>query len=243
MRASLRCIIVVSAIALLFGAPSVRAEVPTDLVVAAYYPPLMIDTSNAMPGSSIEILRAAAERLGRKLAIEFLPFARALKTLQRRENYLQPALYRNPVRESDYTWIARTHEVEDVFLTIDKPINSVAEARKLGSIGVEQAASMDVFLTRVGFANLTRVDNPEANALRLNAGRIDAWALTRSLAVWTWRRAGIEKKLVIGEAIKKADVYLVGSKSFSPKLKNAYAGAISAMQKDGTIERILEKYR
>ena len=47
---------------------------PTDKVVAAYYPPLMIDTSEDRPGYAVEVLREAARRTGRQVNITFLPF-------------------------------------------------------------------------------------------------------------------------------------------------------------------------
>ena len=224
-----------------WGAGPAKAE-GLDLLIAAYYPPLMISADGDRPGISIEIVREAARRLGRQTTIEFLPFRRALKTLRHREDALQPALYRLPKREADYQWIAKTHDVLDVFLTLGPKVNTIAEARSLGVIGVETDASMDVLLSSEGFGNLERVDSPEVNAQKLLAGRIDAWALTRSLALWTWRRAGLSGELTTGEPIRSAPVYVVAGLKFPRATADAYGRTIEAMRQDGTIAAILKRY-
>jgi polar amino acid transport system substrate-binding protein len=237
-----RLLVAVLVALVLVSSPASRAK-ETDALIAAYYPPLMITADGERPGISIEIVREAALRLGRGTTIEFLPFRRALKTLQHRGDALQPALYRLPKREPSYRWIAKTHDVVDVFLTLDRRIDSLEEARSLKLIGVETDASMDVFLTSQGFTNLERVDRPEVNAQKLAAGRIDAWALTRSLAFWTWRRAGHAGAPVAGAPIRSAPVYVVAGLGFPEDLVAAYSDAIEAMRSDGTIAAILQRYR
>lgn len=76
-----------------------RAASP-DCIVAAHYPPFMIADSAENAGLSIDILRAAAARAGRKIDITFMPFQRALHTLQTGGNCLMPALFRNGSRET-----------------------------------------------------------------------------------------------------------------------------------------------
>lgn len=217
-------------------------EVGKDKVIAAYYPPLMIEPDGEQPGLSIEILREAAKRLGRETSIEFLPFRRALKTLRHSNKALQPALYRNPTREPHYQWIVHVNDVVDVFLTLETPVNSLDEARKLTRIGVETDASMDILLTKLGFTNLERVDSPNTNAEKLRAGRIEAWALTRSLAQWTWKRLGYQETLVVGAPIRTAPVYLVAGLAYPKPLAAAYRESILEMKADGTVERILSRY-
>lgn len=214
----------------------------SDRFVYPYYPPLMIDHLSAQPGLSIEIVRRAAQIAERSVEFENLPFVRSLKTVQRRSGYFQPALYRNPAREPDYAWIVETHKVVNVFSTLDRRIDSLDEARALGSIGVEEGAAMDVLLTEQAFANLQRVDRPEINAQKLAAGRIDAWALTRSLAHWTWRSAGMERPLVSGAPITVSPVYIVGNRDTEPEVVDAYRKAVDEMRSDGSLERILERY-
>ncbi|MEM8537892.1 MAG: hypothetical protein AAGF56_08530, partial [Pseudomonadota bacterium] len=54
----------------------------TDTVVAAHYPPLMIETDTERPGYAVEVLQEAARRAGRDIEITFLPYERAMFRVQ-----------------------------------------------------------------------------------------------------------------------------------------------------------------
>ena len=211
-------------------------------IVAVDYPPMMIEQGD-QPGYSIEIIGEVNRRLDIDTSVSFLPFQRAIKTVQNTTDTLHPALYRKPQREHEYTWIARYHQVNDVFLTIGKPVNSLEEARQLDAIGVEEKAAMDVFLTANGFTNLVRFTSAETTARILQSGRIDAWALTDVLALWTWKKMGFDQPLIPGAVITTSDVYIVGGPDFSESQAVRIQGAVQQMIEDGTVEKIIAKYR
>lgn len=129
------------------------------------------------------------------------------------------------------------------FLTLGAPLDTLEAARALPRIGVEADAAMDVLLTREGFTKLERVDRPEVTAQKLRAGRIDAWALTDELALWTWRRLGYREPLTVGAPIEVAQVYLVGHPDCPEPLTSAYAAAVESMRADGTLAAIVARYR
>lgn len=218
------------------------ATAATAQIVAVDYPPLMIEGADP-PGWAIEIVREAEARIGVSSEIQFLPFPRAIKSVQRRSGIIHPALYRNPQREDKYTWIARVHVVNNVFLTTGEPIDSLEDARRLGRIGVENETAMDEFLTAQRFDNLERAERAELNARKLAAGRVDAWFLTDTLAQWAWKQAGLEQPLVMGMPISSSDVYIVGGTDFPPDRAAAYRAAIESMHADGMIDGVLGKYR
>ncbi|MEM1343477.1 MAG: transporter substrate-binding domain-containing protein [Pseudomonadota bacterium] len=221
--------------------PAWASERALDRVVAAYYPPLMIDDS-AKPGLAIEILQTAAARLNRGIALEFLPFRRALKTVQRQPDTLMPALFRNPERENAFQWISAIHTAKGRFLSLDQPINSLGQARRLGSIGVETASTGDALLSRLEFDNVERVSSPATNASKLNAGWIDAWLLTQALAASVWAELDFERELIAGEIMFETPIYLVAGPQFPKALAQQYRAAIKDMAADGTIQRILSQY-
>ena len=211
-------------------------------IVATDYPPFMIKNGEK-PGFSLEILKAAEKRIGRDSRVTFLPFKRMLKTLQRRKDVLNPALYRTPERENKFIWVAKYRTFNNVFLTVGPPVDSLEQAKTLRKIGVEAGIAMDLRLTRWGFTNLERADRAEINARKLAAGRIDAWALTDVLAQWIWKRVGSGKPLTIGRPFHSSDCYVVAGPDFPVEEARLYRDAINQMLKDGTIEAILRKYR
>ncbi len=211
-------------------------------IVAVSYPPLMIEDAQ-QPGFAIEIIEEAERRIGVNSRVNFLPFARAIKTVKRSTEIIHPALYRNSERELDYTWIARIHVVSNAFLTVGPAVNSLEEARRLKTIGVEDKTAMEIFLTSQGFTNLEVAASASENARKLAAGRIDAWFLTDILGLWTWKQFGMSDPLTVGISISSSDVYIVGGKQFSASLAERYRSAIESMYADGTILAIIERYR
>ena len=198
--------------------------------------------NGSMPGFSLEIIREAERRVGAQSNVTFLPFQRAVKTVQNRPERIHPALYRNAKREDKYTWIVKYMSVNDVFLTLKQPVNNLDEARKLDRIGVEAGTAMDIYLTSQGFENIERAERAEINARKLERGRIDAWALTDILAKWAWKSATGSKKLVVGKPVKSQDVYFVGGKDFPVDLAVKYRNAVNDMISENVVDKIISKY-
>ena len=237
---SLGVLLLIAALGLIpLIAPSANAQ---ERIVGAYYPPLMIAPDGERRGFGVEICEIAARRLGREVKTEFYPFNRAMKTVERSDDALQASLFRNPTREPLFQWIAKTHEEEMVFLTLGDPIDTLDAGRSLARIGVETGSALDVFLTTRGFTNLERVDRPEINAKKLLAGRIDAWALAKNSALWTWKGLQIGRRLTAGAALARADVYVVAGRDFPPDLAEAYARVINEMRESGEIEMVIARY-
>jgi len=218
------------------------AQAQTDYAVAAHYPPMMIADSPDRPGANVEILIEAARRQGRRVTVEFLPFARAIKTLQRGQNVLQPALFRKPERESLYTWVASTNVLTNTFNTLGPPIDTLDQARRLEWIGVETGAALDLVLTGEAFTNLSRVDRPQVNAQKLLAGHIDAWAVPSQIARAIWSELGYTAPLIVGATVSEEINYIVASPDTDPEIVMGYRAAIAEMRADGTLQAINEKY-
>ena len=213
-----------------------------DCVVAAHYPPFIIQGDPKQEGMSIEIIREAAARAGRTIDITFMPFQRALFTLETDPGCIMPALFRNASREHDYRWVATYHSAELGFMTITKQINTLEEGRKLNRVAVETDASADQFLTGLGFENLVHIANPASSAQMLQAGRIDAWVQSPRAARHLWDQLGLRTKLHVGASMYSVPIYVTAGLGYPDELAFAYQNAITAMISDGTVERILTKY-
>jgi len=213
------------------------------IIYAANFPPYQIE-DGSQPGFAIEILKEAERRIGRTSHIIFGPWVRSLKTATTSDNVILPAIYRTTSREKDFKWIAEYTTSKTVFLTLDDPINSLDQARRLDRIGVTHKSAMDDFLTAQGFTNLDRVDHTRTNINKLMAGRIDAWCLSGELARWAWREAGLSRELLVtGKAIKTTHAWIAAGPMFPDDLAVRYRDAVEKMKADGTIEKILNGYR
>ena len=211
-------------------------------VVAVHYAPLMIPDGSHR-GWAIEVAREALRRAGLSHSVEFLPFNRSVKMVQRTMDTIHPALYRNPKRENKFTWIAKVHVVGNTFNTTNVPVNSLAQARRLEKIGVEAGTAMEDYLTAQGFTNLELAERAEVNASKLAAGRIDAWFLTDVLAAWAWKRTVPDRELVSGAPMSSSDVYIVGGRDFPADLAERIRVSVESMHTDGSITQLLKRYR
>lgn len=193
-------------------------------------------------GYSVDIVAEAARRLGRTVTAEYRPFARALEAIRKRTDAIQVSVFRDPVRESRFQWIAQTHSEEIAFLTLGAPIDRLEQARGLGMIGVERRSGLDNLLTSAGFTNLERVARPEINAGKLAAGRIDAWAAGRNAALWAWRSKALGAEPTVGASLGARDVYVAAGLDFPQALAARYAAMITAMRENGDIDAIVRRY-
>ena len=207
----------------------------------ADFRPMMMgaDAQAERLGYSVDIVVEAARRLGRDVKTEYQPFARALRTVAERADAIQVSVFRDPVREPRFQWITRTHNEPIAFLTLAKPIDRLDDARALATIGVARRSGLDNLLTSNGFTNLERVSRPQINAIKLEAGRIDAWAAGVNAATWTWRDKGFRLPLVIGAPLGARDVYVAAGHEFPKDVAARYAQVIAEMGTNGDIDAII----
>lgn len=218
------------------------ADRPVDPVVAAHYPPLMVANNESAPGMAVEIIEIAANRAGRAVTVEFVPFQRAMFSLQQRSDTLMPALFKNTERSPRFQWISQVYAEDLRFLSTDKSINSLKDARALRQIVVESGSSSARFLVERGFDNLVFVNSPDASAQMLASGRVQAWFLTEELGEAIWRQFGYKEELFHGDILHSLPVFLVAGLGFPSEVAKSYQDAIKSMQEDGTIDALRTKY-
>lgn len=221
-----------------------RNSVAQETLFYSDFRPMMMgpDAPPDRLGYSVDIVVEAAQRLGRPVTTEYRPFARALQAVRNRSDAIQVSVFRDPVREPRYRWIAMTHSEEIAFLTLATRLDRLNQARSLRAIGVERRSGLDNLLTSAGFTNLQRVARPDLNAIKLQGGRIDAWAAGVNPAMWTWRELGFAEPLIVGRPLGARDVYVAAGLEFPAPLATRYAQAIASMDEDGEIDAIIKRY-
>ncbi|WP_306115141.1 ABC transporter substrate-binding protein [Roseovarius sp. MMSF_3305] len=233
--AALFCVALISQPA--FGDPNKQ-----DRVVAANFPPIMIEGNQARPGYAIEILQVAAERASREIDVAFYPLRRGLAIMQSEGSIIFPSLLRTPERENQFLWLARIGTQFFEFVSRDTPIETLDQARKLHSIAVPQSGVADIFLTSRGFDNLFRVSSSETAFLMLTHGRVDAWLTSEPIARKYVAQNQTGVTLAVGQPVHELTAFIASSPDLSPDIAEAYRAAVETMRTDGTIARIAEKY-
>ena len=144
----------------------------------------------------------------------FVPWGRAFQEVERSDHFLTFPLTRLPEREARYRWLVPLDRDEIVFLSLDKPVDTLEQARKLNRVLVWQGSSMEIFLKDRGFTNLMPVGKTTSLVRMLAHKRGDAWFTIRPEHDEVTELDGRRVKFVAGAVIHSESVWLVGGKSF-----------------------------
>jgi polar amino acid transport system substrate-binding protein len=227
--------------------PRARAADLLDLHIADAPPVTIVNDAD---GSGIvgDVALAAIARAGYKHQILTLPWARAQVLVSRGSNQLIIPLSRTPERESLYTWIASIIPMERAFFSLDKPVNSFAEARnRYQRIAVGAGTAQLEILRNQGFSekqiNILKLGESPVRMLEL--GRVDAWFTGVFEGLYEWPSSdisSISSKLQMSPVLYSADLYLACSLSCDADMVEKLRASVHSLRADGTIERVKKSY-
>ncbi|MBL0841442.1 transporter substrate-binding domain-containing protein [Pseudomonas mediterranea] len=207
-------------------------------------PPLTFVDDPRGNGIVGDIAVQAMIKAGYAVKIHVLPWARAQKHVSEEQDHLIAPLSRIPSREDHFTWIASIMPMERAFFSLERQVRNFAEARDTyHKIGVGLGSAQEDILRAEGFRDdqiyrLTIGDNP---AQMLLMGRIDAWFNGVPESRYIWPKVS-QRKLLMSPVNSHADLYLACSKQCSAQMVEALREAVETLRKDGTFERVRDRY-
>lgn len=209
-------------------------------------PPFNYTEGGQVTGFSSEIVLQICERVGHPKDIVVLPWARAYKAALNEENKVLFSTTRTPMREKLFKWVGPIYEPTIVFYAKRGSvlaINSLDDAKKVGSIGTYFNDAEETLLKEAGFINLDSVGDDFWNPKKLVQGRIDLWITGDLEGIHKAKKAGVDpEQMEVVYEIKKKEYYIAFSKSTPDSDIQKWQYALDAMKQDGTYERILKKY-
>jgi polar amino acid transport system substrate-binding protein len=177
------------------------------------------DRQGHLHGSSYDLVVAILGRLGQdSAAIEYYPFARALRTMETRANVAVFPVARTPDREHSFKWVGPissggVYLYTGISNTI--PLNSLEDAKALRRIGVGNGnASMDL-LQKAGFKNLVPTNDEEMLIKMLLSGRVDAAPVGERVMDSVIKENHFDEKQVVKTKVKLFDSSLYVAFSLS----------------------------
>jgi polar amino acid transport system substrate-binding protein len=207
-------------------------------------PPLTFVNDPRGYGIVGDVAVAAMARAGYTVKVHVLPWARAQKHVSEDQDLLIAPLSRIPGREDHFTWIAPIMPMERAFFSLDRQVQSFAQARETyRKIGVGLGSAQEEILRSEGFSEeqiypLTIGDNP---AQLLLMGRIDAWFNGVPESRYIWPKVS-KRKLLMSPVGSSADLYLACSRQCSPKMVKELREAVDALRASGELKRIRGVY-
>lgn len=217
-------------------------------ILAVEEPPLSFSTRDRQAqGYAVDVLEELQRRTGNRDRVQIEPESRVYATGLRVPNVLMLSFSRTPAREASFHWLLRIARKPWVFYGRgDDPRNvaSLADVRRLASVGVVSGDVRAQWLQSERFGNLVMAGNHEQGIRLLLAGRVDV-LLDEPQAIAFYCRAqrcGARPPRPLW-APRVSDVYILMSKrGTDPALAGAWRAAADAMVADGTLERIARRW-
>ncbi len=204
-----------AAIGLLFVTVAAAVSAADVNVITQRMPPLIDKVDGKLGGPVTIFVEKLLKDVGvtnSRESFEIMPLARLLQTLGDGHTIAYPVVL-TPDREHKYKFIVELYGDSMYFVTLSskKPVNTIADAKRLSSIGATSASAPEIFLKKNGFTNIQAVNDPTQNIIKLAAGRIDAWFATGTALQRHFEESSDKTPLTIGEPVAKIPLYLTGS--------------------------------
>lgn len=229
-----------------------QARADTLRLVTGNYPPYEYLENGRPRGLSVELLEEAFRRCHRAIHIEILPWARALAETRSGHADAVFSTLKTPEREAELIFSDETLVALDssLFIRHGAPVAYRGDlaALKGYAIGILNGTSsgpaFDAAVTSGALPHVDRANDTETNIRKLLAGRIDLMASDRYVALYYLRRAGLADRVEeLAPPLQRDQSYLAfhrDARLFA--VRSDVDSALAAMKKDGSYQRIVERY-
>ncbi len=201
--------------------------------------------SGEATGFACEVVREMARRAGHSGRFEMVPMARAMFVGAAAKNVLIVPVGRIAHRENLYQWTVKIFEDDFVVVAprhskVD--ISTVAACTHL-KIGMVRNGAAFHLAEEAKWSGMRLVAHDVSNARKLHAGRLDAWLSTWNGILAAQASAGLDPKaLRRGVVVRRVEAYVAGSRDLDPAIGEKWRAVFNEMVRDGTYQRLLQKY-
>lgn len=218
-------------------------------LVTEDYPPLnIVEFNGNISGPATEVVLELLRTSHVTYTLDAYPWEKAYQMGLHHENTAVFSTARNLEREELFQWVGPIAQTDwSLFVMADGPIKPLShlDEAKAYLVGGYKGDALSQYLKTQGFVadrNLDLAPNESFNALKLKEHRIDIWATSASLAAYLSKKekTGPLKSIF---RIKLVDQYLAFHKKVDKKLISLLNANLKTMNKNGTIQKIYDKYR
>jgi polar amino acid transport system substrate-binding protein len=209
-------------------------------------PPFNFKKDGQLVGASTEIVEEILRRLDLDLTIDVVPWARGYQIALQKPNVILFSMARSKDRENLFHWVGPICRVQSAFYASRGSmanINSLADARRVRSIGTYRDDVREAYLLKKGFTNLEITNSNQSNLRKLLSGRIDLWATSNIEAANLPEQLGIDPagiKHVF--TFQKFELYIAISKKTSMTVVKAWQTTLDQMKSEGIFTAISRRW-
>lgn len=207
----------------------------------------MVGPTATFDGSAIEIVNEMQSQSSYKEPISITTWASGYELLQFMPNYALFTTTRTPEREDLYQWVGPISTTNLRFYTTTASgiqIQTLDQAKALGSIATPQGWFSHEFLIQNGFQNILATANTTEEAFnQLKSGEADALLLFDLGVKWICDNSGTPETDIAKQLeITSYKDYIAFSLNTSPSIVAEWQRNLDAMKADGRFETIWNKW-
>ena len=214
--------------------------------------PYQIKNGNTLSGISVDIVKEIQKRIGNHKKILVFPWNRSYLMTLKSDKFALFSTLRTNQREHIFKWVGPLLKVKVLMYknkNNHKIYKTLDDARSVKSIAVVKNDAIAQYLESKGFKNL-KVGYSEAakskNGFEKVAnGEVELYPMNEITANYRIKELGLKGKVVatkIPPMIVK-DLYIAFNKNTSDTIIEKWQKALDDIKKDGTYQKILNKYR
>lgn len=211
------------------------------------YPPLTYrNNSGEITGFGTDVVQEIMKRNKSYYPIKLSLWSNAYELALHNPNFCLFTMDRTALRENLFQWVGPIGTNVTYFYIREGSgvtINSINEARALGSVGTVSSWFSDQYLRELNFTNLVTSSDPAVIIRKLMAGEIDAFVCTSITFPSILRSLGFQTNQVTPAfSLLSSDFYIAFSKTTSPGTVLQWQQALDAAKQDGTYDAIANKW-
>ncbi len=206
-------------------------------------PPYNYLEKSNITGASTEIVQELLKKADMKAKFHLWPWNRSLRQAETKANTFVYSTARTPDREKKFKWVGPlitdkwlVHTIESSPIQYTENLESLKKYKVAGLIGEADTE----YMRDLGF-DVEFVNDIELNIKKLKSGRVILFPSTAAFAKLIGEKYDLKFKPVA--ELKQADLYAAFNLKTPTKTIDKLNGLLAEMRKDGSIKRILKKYK
>ncbi len=217
------------------------------------YPPYNFKGNGKLKGISVDLMVLMLRTVNSKLTredIKLAPWARGYRSVLNKKNNVLFSTTRTKEREKHFKWVGPiTTTTVSVFARKDNniKIQSIEDITKYRiGVVIDDIGEQLLVTAGVPLIKLDRIGGTDVirqSIRKMNKSRIDLFCYEESAAKWTIKKNGFNPSdYEVVYILKKGELYYTFNKKTPDAVLQKLQNALDELKKDGSYQKILDKY-
>jgi polar amino acid transport system substrate-binding protein len=212
--------------------------------------PYQMETNDGLTGISVDLIKEIQKRIGNNKEIQLTTWNRAYDVTLNQLGYALFLTTRSDKREKLFKWVGPTTSMKLVFFKnkkrTDLQILTLDDAKKVNSIVVAKQTIATEKLKEYGFKNLEINTLSNYSFAKLRENKIDLYPVEYHAFMYKLKNLHLEDQIVpvkMKKPIYEAKLYIAFNINTDEKIIKTWQNALDDIKKDGTYDKILNRYK